>query len=84
MSYIHSRADGLSITVPKQIEIPSELRSETQVASLTHQEISPLLSKFLLQGGSILAFLILLWLLLQQLDRLLKTLTSLVKAIKQD
>jgi hypothetical protein len=84
MSYANSHTNGLISAVPNQLETAQELRSETQVASLPLQELTPLLSKFLLQGGSILVFLILIWLLLQQLNRLLQALTSLVKAIKQD
>jgi len=74
--------EGLNSATQKQAQPDQITTSTAQPAISQIPSFSPALDKFILQGGSILAFLIVLWLLLQQFNRLLIALTALVKAIK--
>jgi hypothetical protein len=75
MLHFQAHFNGLASTVPTEMELAQKLLPEVPTTRVTPNEISPVLGKFISQGGSILAFLIVLCFLTQAI-------TSLVKAIK--
>jgi hypothetical protein len=73
---------GLLSAIPEQGKTALRTTSEAQSDHVLIPGIPNLLSKSIVQGGGILVFLILLWMLLQQFGKILNALTELVKAIK--
>jgi hypothetical protein len=71
-----AHSSGLFSTVPIQMKLALEIPSTVSTVQSPSLDLPPMLSKFVSQGGSILAFLIVLCFLTQAI-------TSLVKAIKE-
>jgi hypothetical protein len=71
-----THSSGLFSAVPIQMKVALEIPSTVSTVQGPSLNLSPMLSRFVSQGGSILAFLIVLCFLTQAL-------TSLVKAIKE-
>jgi hypothetical protein len=75
MLHSQTHGSGLVFAALTQMKLAQEAPSEIPTVQISQNDLSPIIGKFISQGGSILAFLIVLCFLTQAI-------TSLVKAIK--